>query len=145
MTLCEVLNNPLVLIDGECVLCNRTAQFVIKQDTSGKIRFAALQSERAMHELSSRGLPPPPEGTFVLIVGKSVFYRSDAALRLLGMLPLPWGLAKWLLVVPRFLRDAGYKMIARSRYRLLGRTSLCGLLNTEERKRFLSDSKTGGT
>jgi len=128
---------PLVLIDGECVLCNRTVQFVIRRDPEGRISFAALQSERARLELRSRGLPPPPPGTFVLLKDGIAYTRSDASLRLLGLLPLPWAFAMVLLVIPRQLRDLIYTAIARSRYQLFGRTELCGLLTAEEKARFL--------
>ena len=126
-----------MLIDGECVLCNRTVQFVIRRDPVGRISFAALQSKRALRELSSRGLPPPPPGTFVLLKDGIAYTRSDASLRLLGLLPRPWAFAKVFLVIPKPIRDLIYTIIARSRYHLFGRTELCGLLTAEEKARFL--------
>ena len=131
------MNIPLVLIDGECVLCNRTVQFVIRRDPAGRIRFAALQSERATRELNARGLPPPPPGTFVLLIDGLAYTRSNAALRLLGLLPPPWSFATCLLLIPRPLRDLIYNLIARVRYKLCGRTQYCGLLTAEEKARFL--------
>jgi len=132
----DVMEESLVLIDGECVLCNRVAQFVIRRDPAALIRFAALQSERAMQELGARGLPPSPPGTFVLISRGGAYYRSDAALRLLGLLPRPWSFARALLVIPRPARDLVYRLVARLRYRLCGRTEMCGLLTAAERERF---------
>ena len=131
------MDETLVLIDGECVLCNLTAQFVIRRDPDARIHFAALQSARATHEMASRGLPPPPPGTFVLLKDGIAYSRSDAALRLLGMLPRPWSLATILLVIPRPARDLLYRLIAHLRYRLCGRTELCGLLTEEEKTRFI--------
>lgn len=130
----------LILIDGECVLCNRTAQFVIRHDPKGRFRFAALQSKRARHELDLHGLPEPPPGTFVLIQNGAAFYRSDAALRVVGMLSFPWCLARVFFIVPRFFRDFFYEIISRSRYRAFGRTAFCGLLTPSERARFLNDA-----
>ncbi len=134
------MKEPLILlIDGECVLCHRVSQFVIRHDPAGKFRFAALQSEQAGKILRERGQPPPSLGTFVLIAGDAVYYRSEAAFRTLGMLPFPWGLARCGLRLPRPLRDFGYFLVARTRLRLFGSTPLCGLLTSAERERFLTE------
>lgn len=134
------MKEPLILlIDGECVLCNRVSQFVIRHDPAGKFRFAALQSEQARKILRQRGQPPPSLGTFVLVAGDAVYYRSEAAFRSLGMLPFPWCLARYGLWIPRPLRDFGYALVARTRIRIFGATTLCGLLTSAERDRFLID------
>lgn len=130
-------DHPVLLIDGECVLCNRLAQFVIRHDPAGRFRFAALQSEAARRLLAERGLPPPPAGTFVCIEDGKSFTRSEAALRLARHLPFPWRAAVIARLIPRALRDAAYDFIARNRIRFFGRTAACGLLSTEERSRFL--------
>lgn len=135
---------PVLLIDGECVLCNRVSQFVIRRDPAGKFRFAALQSKRAREILSKRGLPPPSLGTFVLIDGEKVYYRSEAAFRTLGMMNFPWRLARLGLWIPRPLRDWGYNLVAKTRLRLFGKTQQCGLLTSAERARFLSDEEDAG-
>jgi len=129
----------ILLIDGECVLCNRVSQFVIRHDPAGKFRFAALQSERARQILRDRGQPAPSLGTFVLIEGESVSYRSEAAFRTLALMPFPWCLARFGLWLPRPLRDLGYNVVAGIRLRLFGSTSVCGLLTAAERERFLSE------
>lgn len=131
--------HALVLIDGECLLCNRLARFVIRRDPAGTIRFAALGSRAANRELGSRGLPAPPAGTFVLVTGGKAFYRSEAALRLLQRLPPPWRSAGVLLCIPRPLRDPVYSVVARLRYRVFGRIESCGILSAEEKCRFLRD------
>jgi len=135
----------LVLIDGECVMCHRVARFVIRHDRAGGIRFAALGSTAAARALEKDALPPPPAGTFVLILDGRAYYRSEAAARLCGLLPLPWRLGRYLLVVPRPLRDAAYAIVASVRYRLFGKTSACAMLRPNERERFLTDESPSET
>jgi predicted DCC family thiol-disulfide oxidoreductase YuxK len=64
--------------------------------------------------------------------------RSDAVVALLGELPQPWpsiaAILRWL---PRPLRDLGYRLIARWRYRIWGRLESCPIPASEERQRFL--------
>lgn len=131
------MDGPVVLIDGECLFCNRAARFVIRRDRSGTFRFAALGSPAAERLLAARGLPPPPPGTFVLVDRHEAFYRSDAALRVLGLLPAPWKYGAVLRVIPRAFRDLAYSFVARVRYHLFGRIASCSLLAPEERRRFL--------
>ena len=131
----------IVLIDGECVMCNRVARFLIRRDRDGLMKFAALGSRAANRELDARGLPPPPQGTFVLIINNQAFYRSEAAIRVLSLLPAPWCWAAAAGIIPRPLRDAGYAFIAAVRYRLLGRVPSCSLLTETERARFLNDDE----
>jgi len=130
---------PVLLIDGECVLCNRFSQFVIRRDPAARFRFAALQSHWAKNALNVLGQPTTRLDSVVLIHHGQAFYRSEAALRTLALLPFPWSLARWGLWIPRLLRDGGYNLVARTRVRLLGRTTTCGLLSPAERARFLLD------
>jgi hypothetical protein len=65
--------------------------------------------------------------------------RSDAALLLARRLPWPWPLWSigWLL--PRPLRDALYRFVARHRYRWFGRRESCMVPTPETASRFLAD------
>lgn len=128
---------PVVLIDGECRFCNRAARFVIRRDPGGEFRFAALGSPAAERIFTSRGLPPPPPGTFVLVEEREAFFRSEAVLRVLGRLPAPWKFGTCFRVIPRAIRDRVYDLIAAVRYRVSGRTQSCALLTPEEMRRFL--------
>ena len=47
--------------------------------------------------------------------------------------PLP----RMLRLVPRFIRDAGYDIFARHRYRIFGRFDSCPILDAGVRARFL--------
>jgi predicted DCC family thiol-disulfide oxidoreductase YuxK len=69
---------------------------------------------------------------------ESVLVRSDAVVALLRELPRPWpwvGVA--LRLIPRAVRDLGYRLVARWRYRIWGRLESCPVPSAEERERFL--------
>jgi predicted DCC family thiol-disulfide oxidoreductase YuxK len=63
--------------------------------------------------------------------------RTDAALRIAKGLGLPWSLFAAFLVVPAFLRDPLYRLIARYRYRWFGKRETCMVPTKELRARFL--------
>lgn len=130
---------PVVLFDGVCNLCNASVNLFIDMDRDARLRFASLQSEAARDLLRARGVPAPegdPE-SILLVEGARVWDRSDAVLRLSRHLPAPWRWGAVFIVVPRALRDAVYKLIARNRYRWFGRSEVCRMPTPELRARFL--------
>lgn len=130
--------NPILLIDGDCVLCNRSAKWVIRHDRGGRFLFAPLGSPRATKILQERGLKNPPQGTVVLVTGQEAHIRSEAVLRVLADLPFPWPIVSRVgFAVPRPLRDVAYSLVARLRIVLFGRTKSCAMLTPAERARVL--------
>jgi predicted DCC family thiol-disulfide oxidoreductase YuxK len=132
-------SRPVVLFDGVCNLCNSAVQWLIARDPEGRFAFASLQS-RAAHEVlaaagveDTSGLPD----SIVLVDPAGVHVRSAAALRIAGLLGFPYNLARIAFLVPRPLRDAVYRLIARHRYRWFGRRDVCMLPTPELAARFL--------
>lgn len=128
-------DHALVLFDGVCHLCCASVQFIIQRDPGGYFQFASQQSDYGKARLAEAGLPDSLE-TFVLVEPHAVFTRSAAAMRVAARLSWPWPLAGVFWVLPRWLRDAAYRLIASNRYRLFGRKEACWLPTPEIRARF---------
>jgi predicted DCC family thiol-disulfide oxidoreductase YuxK len=130
---------PVILFDGVCNLCNGFVQFVIDRDPSARFRFASLQSKAgaalAAAPVGGGALPD----SVVLVEDGRVYTESAAALRVLSRLGFPWNLTSALVVVPRPLRDAVYRWVARNRYRWFGRRDVCMVPTPALRARFLDD------
>jgi predicted DCC family thiol-disulfide oxidoreductase YuxK len=129
---------PLVLYDGTCGLCNRSVQLVVRHDSRGRFRFAALQSDTGRALLERHGLPVDQLDSVVLVEGGRAFTRSRAALRIARRMDMPWPLLWTLALVPRAVSDFVYDRVARNRYRWFGRTDACMLPPPGVRARFLS-------
>ncbi len=127
----------MVLFDGWCNLCNGWVEFVLRIDKEGVVRFSPLQSEAGRTLLEGAGLPTDTGDTVVLIDGSSAWTESGAALRVARLLPWPYRLLYALVVLPRPIRDAVYRLVARNRYRWFGRRTECRVPSPEERERFL--------
>jgi predicted DCC family thiol-disulfide oxidoreductase YuxK len=128
----------LVLFDGVCNLCHRSVQFILDRDPAERFVFAALQSAPARRLLAARGYTVAPDPDSVLLVeGGRLYERSTAALRIARRLRGAWPLLFGLIVLPRFLRDAVYRFIARNRYRWFGKRAECRLSTPALRARFL--------
>ena len=131
------MQKPVILFDGECNLCSRSVQFIIKRDPRARFRFAALQSPAGQRLLEACGADARGADSVVLLEGASCYTRSDAALRIARRLSGAWPLLGTLAVVPRPLRDRVYDAIARNRFRWFGRADACLVPTPALRERFL--------
>ncbi len=125
----------VVFYDGDCGFCNRSVQFVLKNDSKKQIRFAPLQGDYAKDFFKSHSAVEPDMSTFYFLDGEKLFERSSAGLRVMGKLRFPWPLMLFFIVVPPFIRDGVYNAIARRRHRLM--RGFCVLPSEDERKRFI--------
>ena len=126
---------PIVFFDGVCGLCNRFVDFVIKRDRKQVFLFAALQSDRA-----ARLLPETLAGnddTVVLLHEGATLVRSEAVLRIVGLMGLPWSALTAFRIVPGAILDRLYDAVARRRFSIFGRREVCRVPAPEERSRFL--------
>ena len=136
--------SAILLFDGTCGFCAKSVQFVLTRERRRQsLRFAALQSalgqdvQRRHPELATVDsiiwFEPATDG-----LPESVHTRSDAALRTLRYLGGVWsalGVAGRL--VPAFVRDRVYDVIARHRHRLVRADASCLLPTPEQRARFI--------
>jgi predicted DCC family thiol-disulfide oxidoreductase YuxK len=132
----------LVLYDGVCALCNGVVRFLIRRDRDDRYRFAAIQSEYARALLRKHGKDPDRLDTMYLVLapgaeGERVVQKGRAALRAVSSVGGGWRLLRALAVLPTFLLDAGYWVIARTRYRLFGKSEACPVPAVEDRHKFV--------
>lgn len=122
---------PIVFFDGVCGLCNTMVDFFIQKDKKRKLLFAPMQGETAKGILTEMEIENL--NSFVLYENGVKYYRSDAALKIFRYLGSGWRLLSYLSVLPNFLRDAVYKIIALNRYKWFGKKEVCRMPTKEER------------
>ncbi|MCB9183336.1 MAG: DUF393 domain-containing protein [Flavobacteriales bacterium] len=129
-------HSPRVLFfDGVCGLCNRLVDHLLRADRNGVLRFAPLQGSTAKELLPADQITHMQ--TLIYQRHGKMLQRSDAALQALIDLG-GWRRAyRALFLIPRFVRDAVYDLIARNRYRLFGKRDACRIPTAAERERFL--------
>lgn len=121
------VQGPVLFFDGECHLCQRTVQFVLKHERGPQLRFASLQSKYARDKIPEEFLPPRSD-SLVLWENGCFYGKSQAALRLARYLQMPWCIGYWIRWFPRVIGDPLYDFVARRRYRWFGKTRSCALL-----------------
>lgn len=115
----------IILFDGLCNLCSWSVNFILNRDKKDIFRFASIQSETAKQILSKFKLPVDFEESVILIENNSVYFKSEAALRISKNLRHLWPLLFVLIIVPRFVRDSIYNFIAKNRFKWFGKKESC--------------------
>lgn len=121
----------IVFFDGVCGLCNTMVDFFIQKDKKRQLLFAPMQGKTAKGILTKTEIDQLD--SFVLYEKGIKYYRSDAALKTFGKLPGGWKLLSLFNVIPRFLRDPFYRLIAKNRYKWFGKKSTCRMPTSAER------------
>ena len=129
--------HPIVFFDGVCGLCNRLVDIVVRMDKEQVIRFAPIQGETARALLPALS-EDAQEWSMFYLDGTELYSKSDAFLQVCRRLGGLWTVLSLARVVPRWLRDPVYCMVARHRYRWFGKRAVCRVPSVEERERFLN-------
>lgn len=132
------IENPVILFDGVCNLCNSSVQFVINHDPKGMFRFAALQSEFGQQQLEKHNFDKEELLSVVLLINGKAYDRSRAALEIARRLNGLWPLLYIFIIVPPFIRNFIYNWISRNRYRWFGRKDECMIPTPELKARFFN-------
>lgn len=128
----------ILLFDGVCTLCNRSVQFVLRHDKKQHFKFAPLQSTIAQQLLVNAAVQDNLS-TVVLLYQNKVYTESSAVLKVLWLLPTGWKTLYYLgILIPRFIRDALYRLIAKNRYAIFGQSSTCMVPDKQTQERFLA-------
>jgi len=127
----------IVFYDGECRFCSAVVNFIIDHNSKRNIFFASLQSELGQHTLSELGMPLDSLSTIICKIEGQTFKKSTAVLEIARHLDGSWRHLSKLLIIPRFIRDFGYDVVAKLRFTLAGRTDHCRVPSPEDRERYL--------
>ncbi|WP_375324223.1 thiol-disulfide oxidoreductase DCC family protein [Flagellimonas sp. GZD32] len=136
-----VTQENIVLFDGVCNLCSGFVQFVIKREKDSLITFASLQSSEGQKLLNDYGVDSSATDSIVFIANKKAFIKSRAFFEIIKHLKNPWPFIGVFSILPVKVTDVAYDIIARNRYRLLGKKESCWLPSKSISGRFLDSVK----
>jgi predicted DCC family thiol-disulfide oxidoreductase YuxK len=131
-------DRPVIIFDGECVLCCGSAQFVLRHDKRKVYRFLAAQTPLGRALYVHFGLDARDYSTMMLIADGVATFKSEAVVRIGEGMGFPWSLAAVFRLLPRPWRDRLYAVLARNRLRILGRRERCYMPSAADADRFLA-------
>lgn len=128
----------IVFFDGQCGLCSRSVRFLARADRHQRLQFAPLQGETAAR-LQLGAFASVENGSMVVRRESdgAVLLRSDGLLELCRALGGFWRCGLIARILPRPLREAGYRFIARNRIRWFGHSDACALPDPQLLTRLL--------
>lgn len=128
--------NPVILFDGVCNLCNSSVLLVIKYDPKKLFRFASIQGDYGQQILKRFHLPPTSLGSFILVDENQIYTQSTGALKVVKRLSGLWPLMYAFIIIPPFIRDIVYNLIAKNRYKWFGKKDNCAVPSAALRELF---------
>ena len=130
------MGSHLFTLDGVCNLCNSFVQKVIAADNSNYFKFASLQSDSAKTLLINH--PDFKDlKTIIYLENGQIFTRSTAALKISKRLSGAWPLLQAGYILPVFIRDGIYNLIAKNRYKWFGKKDQCMIPTPNIKSKFL--------
>lgn len=115
----------ILLYDGICNLCSGLVHFVKKRENIAQLIFLTLQSPKGQSLLKEFMLPADDLDSVVYIRDCRYYLKSSAILHILKDLGGFWKLFYILIIIPRFIRDFVYNIVAKTRYRIFGSKDSC--------------------
>jgi predicted DCC family thiol-disulfide oxidoreductase YuxK len=130
--------NSIILFDGICNLCNHSVKFVLKYDKKKVFYFASLQSNAGRRLLQEHNLSNTVFNSFVLIKDGKPYLKSTAALMVAKKLSGVIKIIYIFIIIPGFIRNAIYNVIAKNRYKWFGKQESCMMPTPDLQSRFLN-------
>ncbi len=127
----------LTVMDATCGLCARGAKWIARNDTAGAFRIIPVQSELGAGLLRHFGMIPDDPLSWLYLEDGLGYGSLDATVMVGRKLGGRWRVLDGLRVVPKPLRDAAYGMVARNRYKIMGRADLCAMPDPDVQRRLL--------
>ena len=130
-------DQPIIIFDGVCNLCEYSVQFIVKHDRQARFKFVSAQSERGKVLQRIYGVDTLQDGTVILLKGDHVYVKSDAAVEIAKDLDGLWRFLYYVKFILKPARDFIYSIISKNRYRWFGKKNECLLPDNNIKERFL--------
>ena len=128
--------HKIILFDGVCNLCNTSVNFVIKNDKKGVFRFAPIQTDFGETTLKKHHINTKDTDSIILIDEDIHYIKSTAALYIAKELSGAYPLLFCFMIVPKFIRNWIYDLVAKNRYKWFGKKLSCMIPTPELKNKF---------
>jgi predicted DCC family thiol-disulfide oxidoreductase YuxK len=125
----------ILFFDGVCHLCNGYINFLIRLDSKKVMLYSALQGKKAT-EILNESQRLDLKSILYYKNGK-VLEKSTAVIESLSDVSLWFWWIRLIYIIPAFIRNFVYDLVAQNRYKLFGKNDLCRIPTSEERKYLL--------
>ena len=121
-------NKTIILFDGECAMCNNYILFVAKNDSDDNFRFLSIQNKKVNELKKIYSICTNNISSIYIIHNNKIKRKSKAVIKIVSMLKFPYNLLIVFYVIPNFLRDIIYDLVAKNRYGIFGKVDECSIV-----------------
>ena len=130
-----ISKKDIVVFDGVCVLCNRFFNWLIKNDKNEKFMYTNFQSNFSKkNNLKLKEI----NSVAVIKTNGEKIYKVQAVYYILKKIDRYFIVRILLKLLPLFLTNICYDLIANFRYRIFGKYETCIIPNENVRKNFIN-------
>jgi predicted DCC family thiol-disulfide oxidoreductase YuxK len=131
------MNKKILFFDGVCNLCNGFVQFILKHETNSEFKFCSLQGEFAANFFKEKQFITSGIDSVIVFENNQFYIESAAAFKIINKLKWPYKAFYIFSTLPEFLNNSIYKFIAKSRYKIFGKSNVCWVITDKNKTRFL--------
>lgn len=132
-------SHAIAVVDGECALCSKSAQFIARADKTNRVRITPSQSPLGKALMEAAGLDADDPTSWLVLDHGVIHTELDAVIHLGNILGGVGRLANLMRVLPQVWRNAVYRVVARNRIAWFGTADLCALPNAQLKAKILTD------
>jgi predicted DCC family thiol-disulfide oxidoreductase YuxK len=134
----QVLSQETILFfDTKCILCNSSVTFILKHEKDKKIIFCSQQSVLGKQKIKELFKNKTIPNSLVFLNQGKVYSKSTAVLHLCKFLKGLFPILFCFIIVPPFIRNLIYDIVAKNRYKWFGKQNQCILANESNKDRFI--------
>lgn len=123
--------------DGECIFCDTWVRLFYRLDRKKNFLFCALQADYARKQLGPQLTQELSTVVFQDLRTQKIYIKSSAVIMALSVTQPYFVFLRIFLLIPRFLRDSIYDVVAKFRYKIFGKKELCSVDPSLDRRRFI--------
>jgi len=129
---------PRTVMDANCALCAKGARWIARSDTRREFKIIPLESELGAALMTHYGMDPHDPTSWLYLEDGRAYNSLDAFMRVGRRLGGVWHVLSVGRILPKFLADSLYRLVARNRYRFFGRADMCAMPDPDVRERLLT-------
>ena len=118
----------IIIVDGKCVLCNSITKWLIKKDKNKIFEITSLESEYIKKNFQNIY---NVDSVAVVDSFGNVFQKSLAILYILKKIDKLFWIQMLIKLLPLFLTNFFYDLVAKTRYKIFGKYDQCMINNND--------------
>ena len=129
------MKKDIIIYDGVCKMCNAFFRWVHKNDKNDIFMFTNFQSDYTTNKMD---ILKDSDSIAVILADGSVLRKINAIKHILNQTKKLIILNLILKIVPNFISNFFYDVIAKTRYTVFGKYNNCPILDKKYKSKFLN-------